>query len=87
MHAVVVHVTVNDRDTAIETLRGTIVPRISGLPGFVGGYWVALGADKGTSIAAFDSEEQAQEAAEQVSARGAEVTVDSVEVGEVVGNA
>ena len=87
MHAVVVQVTVNDRDAAIENLRSNVVPGISGLPGFVSGYWVALPGNKGASIAAFESEQAAQQAAEQVSARGEEVTVETVEVGEVVANA
>ena len=87
MHAVVVHVTVNDRNVAIENLRGRLVPTISGLPGFVAGYWVALSGSKGVSIAAFESEQAAQDGAEQISARGEEVTIESVEGGELVASA
>ena len=87
MHAVVINVTVNERDTAIASLHSEVVPRISGLPGFVRGQWVALPGNKGSSIVVFESEQQAQDASEQVSARGPEVTIDSVEVGEVVASA
>ena len=53
MHAVVVHVTVNDRNVAIENLRGRLVPTISGLPGFVAGYWVALSGSNTSTNALF----------------------------------
>jgi hypothetical protein len=39
MHAVVVKVTVNDREAAEKRLRESVVPRVSQLPGVVAGYW------------------------------------------------
>ncbi len=39
MHAVVVKVTVNDREAAEKRLREEVVPRVSQLPGVVSGYW------------------------------------------------
>ncbi|TMK40080.1 MAG: hypothetical protein E6G56_08755 [Actinobacteria bacterium] len=88
MHAVVTHVTVKDRDKAIETLGNEVVPGVSQAPGFVAGYWVSPQPDKGVGIVVFESEEAAKAAAERVGARpGDEVTMDSVEVGEVVANA
>jgi hypothetical protein len=87
MHAIHVRVTVNDRDAAVKTLQDEIVPRVSAAPGFVAGYWVALPSGTGTSIAAFDSEESAQAVAGQIGQPREGVTIDSVEVGEVVAHA
>jgi len=87
MHAVVINVTIEDRDAAVEALQGDIVPTISALPGFVGGYWVALPGDKGASIAVFESEQIAQEVVDRVQRRGPAVNIDSVEIGEVVAHA
>ena len=87
MHAVVIEVTINDRPGAQAELN-EVVPRVSGAPGFVAGYWIALSQDKGTSIAVFDSEASAQALATQVTAApGGPVTIDSVEVGEVIAQA
>ncbi len=87
MHAVVIKVTINDVPGAQAEL-GLLVPRVSGAPGFVAGYWIALGQDKGISTVIFDSEAAAQGLVAQVSAAPAvAVTVDSVEVGEVIAHA
>jgi hypothetical protein len=87
MHAVVINVSINDFPAAKAELDG-IVPRVSGAPGFVAGYWVALSQDKGTSIVVFESEAAAQAAAAQVGAAGpGAATMDSVEVGEVIAHA
>jgi hypothetical protein len=88
MHAVVVNVTVHDREAATAQLDNVVVPGVSQAPGFVAGYWVALAGGKGTSVVAFDSEDAARTASEQLQAPpGGFVTFDSVEVGEVVGHA
>ena len=87
MHAVVVNVTINDPEAAIAALREQVVPQASGAPGFVAGYWVRLGENRGTSIAVFGSEDAARAAADQVQRPGDFVRMDSVEVGEVVGSA
>jgi hypothetical protein len=68
-------------------LRDQVVPQVSGVPGFVGGYWVGLDGGRGTSIIVFESEDTARAAAAQAQAPGEFVTFDSVEVGEVVANA
>jgi hypothetical protein len=60
---------------------------VSGAPGFVAGYWIALPNGKGRGTIIFDSEAAAQAGAGQVQAQRAAVTIDSVEVGEVVANA
>ena len=87
MHAVVIKVTINDLSAAQAELK-ELVPRVSAAPGFVAGYWVALSQEKGTSIAEFDSETGAQALVDQMAAGPAmAVTIDSVEVGEVIAQA
>lgn len=88
MHAVVVNVTVNDREAATRALNEQVVPGVSSAPGFVRGTWVGLAGGKGTSIVVFESEEAARAAAERAQETPGEfVTFDSVEVGEVVASA
>jgi hypothetical protein len=88
MHAVVTRVTINDRPAAEAFLREQLVPKISGAPGFVAGYWMNIGGDKGSSVWVFESEEAAQAAASQDRPpEGGPVTIDSIEVGEVVAHA
>ena len=87
MHAVVVNVTVHDREAATRALSDQVVPRLSQARGFVAGYWVALSNGKGTSVAVFDSQDAARTVAEQLQPGGEFVTFDSVEVGEVVASA
>jgi len=55
----VINVTINDFPAAKAEL-DEIVPRVSGAPGFVAGYWIALSPDKGTSTVLFDSEAEAR---------------------------
>ncbi len=89
MHAVVVDVTINDRETAEQGLRERVVPRVSEAPGFVSGFWLEPTDGKGHSIAVFESEEAARRMVEQVrsNAPSPAVTVDSVEVRAVIANA
>jgi hypothetical protein len=89
MHAVVVHVTVNELTAAQENLTNEVVPRVSGAPGFVAGYWVAEESNKGIGLIVYDSEGAARAVAEQVqpSGAGGAVTIDSVDVCEVVASA
>jgi heme-degrading monooxygenase HmoA len=87
MHAVVVKVTINDVDASIEELHSQVVPRVSSLPGFVAGYWTRAGND-GLSMGIWESEDAANAAAEGVKSMAPRtVTVDSVEVREVVASA
>lgn len=87
MHAVVVKANIHDREAATASLNEQVVPRISQSPGFVAGYWVALGPGTGTSVVVFESEEAARAAAEQVQPPGDFVSFESVTVGEVVASA
>jgi len=88
MHAVVVDVTINDREAAQGELSDHVVPMVSAAPGFVAGYWVAVSENQGRSIAVFESEEAADAMAEQVQGQGRDaVSIDSVSVGPVVAHA
>lgn len=59
MYAVPHTVTFTDRSGA-EAGLDQVVQQVSGLPGFVAGYWVALSANQGAALIVFDSEEAAQ---------------------------
>jgi hypothetical protein len=67
MHAVVVRVSISDRETAEQTLNQEVVPRVSQAPGFQAGYWTWKD-NNGLSMVIFDSEDAANQAAEQVRA-------------------
>jgi hypothetical protein len=87
MHAVVVRVTLSDQDSGLEELRNTVVPRVSQLPGFVAGYWTRKG-NTGLSMIIAETEEAANAGAERVPGLvPAGVTLESVEVREVVAHA
>ena len=60
MNALLVTVTINDREPALAVLREQIVPRASQAPGFVTGYWLVSDDNRGTSVLVFESAEAAQ---------------------------
>jgi hypothetical protein len=68
VHAVVVRVTITNREGAEQRLRDEVVPRASSALGFQTGYWTREG-DSGLSMAIFDSEENARAAAERIPTR------------------
>ena len=87
MHAVVVNVSISDAEASEKTLKEEVVPRVAQAPGFVAGYWTRKD-NTGVSMVVFDSEEQAQAMSEQVPALIPEtVTLQGVEVREVVAHA
>jgi hypothetical protein len=89
MHAVVVRVTINDRDAAQQRLEQDVVPQISQAPGFQAGYWTWKD-NTGLSMIILDSEDAANQAAERVRemvGRIDAVSLDGVEVREVVAHA
>ena len=87
MHAIVVRVTINDPEAGERMLREQVVPRVSGAPGFVAGYWTRRD-DSGMSMLVFESEEAAQAVAGQLESPDADaVTMEGVEVREVVAHA
>jgi hypothetical protein len=91
MHAVLVHVTIDDFETGRKILTSEIVPRVSQAPGFVAGYWVHVGRDKGHGMIVFESEEAAQAVKGMIesgpSPDADAVSLDSVDVAEVVASA
>ena len=87
MYAVVIPVTFNDRSAATAELEG-LVPQVSGMPGFVAGYWVSFSEDKGTAMIVFEAEDQAQGLVTVArDAPSGAVTSGAIEVGEVMGHA
>ena len=91
MYAVVVRVKVKDVEQAQQVLESEVVPQVSAAPGFQAGYWTRSGDGSdtnGLSMVVFDSENNARAAADRVRGMVPEtVTLDSVEVREVVASA
>jgi hypothetical protein len=90
MHAVVARSTVHDDEQGRKFLREEGIPRLKQAPGFVNGNWVKLGENSGASMLIFESEEAAQAAVERLRTDpppSSAVTIDSVEIGEVVAQA
>ena len=63
-----------------------VVPAVSQAPGFVAGYWLEPKDADGLSVVMFESEEAAKAAAERVQPPSS-VTLETVEVREVVASA
>jgi hypothetical protein len=84
----VVRVNLSEDDSAsLEQLREQVVPRVSQAPGFVSGTWVRLdGERQGTSVIVFDSPDNARGAADQFQPPEG-VSLESIDVGEVVAQA
>ena len=89
MHAVVTDVTVHDFEPALQSLKERVVPMVTGLPGFVSGVWHGPTDGKGHSVVLFESEEDAQRMVDALreNPRNPDVTLDSVDVREVVASA
>jgi hypothetical protein len=84
MHAVVPRVTINDQEASEKQLREVVVPGVKQAPGFVAGYWTRKD-DTGMSMVIFESEDVANQMAERLPSMLPEgVTLESVEVREVV---
>jgi hypothetical protein len=87
MHAVVVKVILNDLQAAESMLREQLVPRVSQAPGFVTGHWTRKD-NTGLSMVVFESEDAAKAMSEQVKSMVSDaVTLEDVEVREVVAHA
>ena len=90
MHAVVVKVTVKsaeDIESSLTTLREEVVPGASQAPGFVTGHWT-LKDTSGVAMIIFESEDAATAASERIPSTAPDtVTIDDVEVREVVAHA
>lgn len=87
MHAVVVKVTVNDPGAAESALREQVVPGVSQAPGFVAGYWTRKD-NSGLSMVVFESEDAARGMGDRIGEIVPDaVTLEDVEVREVVASA
>jgi hypothetical protein len=87
MHAVVVKVTINDREAAERALNEQLVPRVSQVPGFVAGYWT-IKDDTGLTMIIFESEDAANAMSELArSVVPDAMSLDDVEVREVAAHA
>ncbi len=87
MHAVVVKVTIHDREAAEAGLHAKVIPGVSQAPGFVAGYWTHKD-NTGLGMIVFESEDAATGASKMVRATVPDtVTLEDVEVREVVGHA
>ena len=88
MHALLFTVTIHEREEADRLLHEELVPGMSQAPGFVGGYWVNLGENQGTSVIVFESEDAARGVADQAKPPETDAfTVESFHIGEVVAHA
>jgi hypothetical protein len=89
VHAVVVRVTINDRDAAQQRLDQDVVPQVSQVPGFKAGYWTWKD-NTGLSMVIVDSEDAANQIADrarQMVESIDAVSLEGVEVREVVAHA
>jgi len=88
VHAVVVQVTIKDDTGAAEShLREQVVPGVSQAPGFVAGYWTRH-ESRGVGMILFESEEAAQAMGERFPSMVPDmVSLEQVEVLEVVAHA
>jgi hypothetical protein len=87
MYAVIGRSTLHDSEKARAFLKEQGAQRISEAPGFISAQWVMLDETTGTSMLTFDSEEAANAAVEMLRANppgGDAITINSLEVGEVV---
>jgi hypothetical protein len=89
MHAVAVRVSISDVESAQKELKERVVPRVSGAPGFVAGYWTRSDdGSNGQSMLVFESEDAARAVAGQLGTDMPDgVTLESAEVREVVASA
>lgn len=87
MHGVITRVTIDDPETATSHLRENVVPRVKEAPGFKTGYWMRKDGT-GLSVIICESQEAAEALREQIpSAMPEGVTLEEIEVREVVASA
>ena len=93
MHAVVTQVSISDYQKAREFLHSNLIPMVKSAPGFVSGCWLAPqqgNSGDGMSVEIFESEDAARNFVKQFEGQEPPtdlVTIKSVEVREVAGNA
>ena len=88
MHAIVFRITIHDQKESDRLLREDFVPGMTQAAGFLAGYWVTSGENKGTSMIIFESEEDVQRVLQSADPPQTEAfTLESLETGEVVAHA
>jgi hypothetical protein len=88
MYGVIVRSTVQDVEESKKALMERLIPSFKQMPGFISGQWVAVGEHEGISMLTFESEEAARGAVDRSSTNVPPgVTIQSIEVGEVVARA
>jgi len=91
MHAVVVKVNIDDFEKGRQFLTEQVVPRVSQAPGFVAGYWTrSEDGSGGLSMMVFESEDAARAVVQMMESQSPMdegVTIEGIEVREVVANA
>jgi hypothetical protein len=89
VHAVVVRVSIQDFEIARKGLKENVIPAVTQAPGFVAGYWTrSQDGSNGIGMVLFESQESAEAASGPIRAGATDgVTVDDVEVREVVAHA
>ena len=88
MHALVIRVSINDREAAESTLNEQVVPTVSQAPGFVAGSWTNVGGDQGRAMIVFESADASQAVEQRIREAVTEaVSLDSIEVAEVIAHA
>jgi hypothetical protein len=89
MHGLVIEVSIDPArgDEALKLLNEVVVPGVSSAPGLVAAYWLGgPDAGRGTSVVIFESEDAAQQVAENGPRppEGGPVTITRFEVMEVL---
>jgi hypothetical protein len=90
MWAVVIRVDIKDLAEAKRALDEEVVPMARQQSGFLGGYWIQLDDDRGTSVELYESESQARDAfpvGGELPPSSLGVTITGVELGEVLAHA
>ena len=94
MHAVLTHVAISEYEAARKMLHSDVIPMAKQAAGFVAGWWLAPADGKsgeGVAVEVFESEDAAKAFVKQFESQGPPdtslVTVESIEVREVAGNA
>lgn len=87
MHAVIVKLTINDPEAAEKALHEQLVPRVSQAPGFIAGYWTTK-ENSALSMFIFETEEAANGMSELARVAVPDgVTLEDIDVREVVAHA
>lgn len=87
MHAAIFNVTIHDRPAAEAGLHEHVVPSAKSAQGFVAGYWLRRGDDKGTAVVVFETEADARAWVEAPAPPNPAVDREGSEVLEVVASA